>query len=401
MKFLYQARTKDGRIEKGTIEASSKDAAAALLQKYNIFAVSIKEAKSLFFFSRDFFTKKVSKKDLAIFSRQLAVMLNSRVPVVQSLLSLSAQITRSDFREKIIRISELVEEGNNLSEAFAFYPELFDAFYISLLKSGEASGKISESLFYLSDHLEREYDTISKIKGALLYPILVLVVFVAVVAIVFTFVMPKLLAVLREMGSNVPLSTKVLMSFYNFFAGYGWILAIGFVALAGFMVYYFRTEEGRKVYDKQILRMPFIGSFLQKTFTSRFAENLSTLVSAGLSITRSLRITRDTITNTTYKDIVTDTEKGVVEGEKISLILAKYPEQISAFVVQMVKVGEQTGKLDSTLMEVVNFYNKEIERMVNAFMTLLEPILIILLGIAVAILAVSVLSPMYGVLNQI
>ena len=169
MKFTYQARSKEGKIETGTIEASSQEAAAALLKKYNIFVVSLKEIRNPFLLlPKGFFGRKVNKKDLAIFSRQLAVMLDSRVPVIQSLLSLAAQASNAYFREKLTRLSELVEEGNNLSEAFAFQPDIFDIFYINLIRSGEASGKISESLYYLSDHLEREYDINAKIKGAMI-----------------------------------------------------------------------------------------------------------------------------------------------------------------------------------------------------------------------------------------
>lgn len=400
MKFSYQARSKEGKIETGTVEASSRDAAASVLQKYDVTVVSIKEIKSpLSLFRGISFLKKANKKDLAIFSRQLAVMLDARVPIVQSLLSLGAQTGKARLKEVLINISGLVEEGNTLSEAFAQYPEVFDAFYINLIKSGEASGKISEALYYMGDHLEREYDINSKIKGAMVYPVLVLSVLFIVIVIVMTVVMPKLMDMIKEAGGELPMTTKVLIVLYQFFLHFGWIILIAFVALIIFLIYYFRTKEGKKIYDRVILRVPFVGPFLEKVFLIRFAENLSTLITAGLPITSALRITKNTIGNFVYRRIAAETEKAVSEGEKISSVLVRYPERVPSFVIQMVKVGEETGRMDKTLMEIVNFYQKEVTRLVDTFMTLVEPILIVILGVAVAILAISVLSPLYGMLG--
>lgn len=402
MKYSYQARSKEGKIEIGTVEASSKESAAALLQKYNIFVTSLKEeSPRAVFWKALTFTRKVSKKDLAIFSRQLAVMLESRVPVTQSLSGLAVQITKEDFREKIRKISQLVDEGNSLSQAFSYYPEVFNTYYVSLIKTGEASGKISESLYYLSDHLEREHDIESQVRGAAIYPIFVLSVLVIVVLIVMFVVMPRISDLIKETTSAPPLLTVIALGFYAFISRYGWILILAFIMLIGFVVYYFKTEKGKKLYDKFSLEIPAVGEFFKKINLMIFTENLATLLSAGLSVNSALKITKDTINNHVYKEIVAETEKGVSEGEKISAVLVRHPKFIPAFVVQMVQVGEQTGKLDKNLMEVVNFYQKEVKRAVDTFLAMLEPILIIFLGVIVALLAISVLSPLYGALGTI
>ncbi|MBI1866463.1 MAG: type II secretion system F family protein [Candidatus Staskawiczbacteria bacterium] len=400
MKYNYQARTKEGRIETGTVEASSKDAAASLLQKYNIYVTSLKEIKSPFSIRIKFF-EKTSKKDLAIFSRQMAVMLGSRVSVIQGLTSLAVQIRKKDFREKILKISQMVEEGSPLSEAFGAYPDIFSVFYVNLIKSGEASGKIAEVFYYLSDHLEREADIESQLKSAMIYPLLVLFVFLIVLFIVMIFIMPKLVDLLREATAEPPLSTLLIINFYEFLKGYGWILIVAFFFLIGFLIYYFRTKEGRKKFDEISLKIPFIKIIIQKIFLIRFSESVSTLVSAGLSINKALQITGGTVTNVVYKKITSEVEEGVSEGEKISSILIKHPEHVPVFVVQMIKVGEETGQLDKTLMEIVNFYQKEVKRAVDTFTALLEPILIIFLGIVVSLLAISVLAPLYGSLGTI
>lgn len=402
MKYFYQARSKEGKMETGTVEASSKEAAAILLQKYNIFVTSIKEQNIFSLNSGNIsFLNKVSKKDLAIFSRQLAVMLHSRVSVTQSLKSLAIQIKNVSFKEKILKISQLVEEGNPLSEAFSVFPETFNIFFISLIKTGEASGKISESLYYLSDHLEREHDISSQITEAMVYPAFVLIAMFIVVPIVIFTVMPKLIDLLKQTTAKPPAFTQMMIDFYGFLGNYGWIIIAAFFLLVLFIVYYFTTKEGRKKYDEISLKVPFFGGFLKKTFLVRFAENISTLISAGLSINNALKITSDTVGNSVYKKIITETEERVAEGDKIGSVLAKYPEYAPPFVVQMVQVGEETGTLDKNLMEIVDFYNKEVKRAIETFTALLEPILIIVLGAFVALLAISIIGPLYGALGTI
>jgi type IV pilus assembly protein PilC len=402
MKYIYQARSKEGKMETGTVEASSKEAAAVLLQKYNIFVTAIKEdAPSILRPESLAFMSKVSKKDLAIFSRQLSIMLQSRVPVVQSLSSLAIQTENQSFKEKIVKISQLIEEGNPLSQAFSAFPEVFDEFYISLIKTGEASGKITESLTYLSDHLEREHDIAAQIKGALIYPALVIVVLSAVILIVMFFLMPRLVDLLQQASREPPFFTMLMLNFYQFLQHYGLIIIAGFFFLILFLVFYFSTKEGRKVYDKIILEIPFVGGFFKKMFLIRFAESVATLVTAGLSVNNALKISRNSVNNHLYKELLIEIENKVSDGEKISSVLVNHPKLVPPFVVQMVQVGEETGRLGKNLMEIVNFYQKEIDRAVATFTALLEPGLIIVLGIVVAIIAVSVIEPLYGSLGAI
>ena len=403
MKYTYQARDKEGKIETGTVEASSKEAAAVLLQKYNIFVTSIKEQPFFSFKNSQNleFLNKVSKKDLAIFSRQFAVMLQSRVPVAKSLKSLSVQTKNPNFKEKIFKIAQLVEEGNSLSEAFGSFPDVFNIFYVSLVKTGEATGKISESLYYLSNHLEREADISSQLKGAMIYPVLVIGVLLTVMTIVAFFVMPKLMDLIKQSTTQPPLLTRLSMDFYGFLTNYGWIVVLGFFALVGFIIYYLTTVEGKKRYDFLSLKVPIVGDLLKKIFLTNFAENISTLIGAGLTINNALKITKDTVDNNIYKNIISEIEEKVSEGEKMSSVMVKYPQYVPPFVVQMIQIGEETGTLDKNLMEIVNFYEKEVARAINNFTALLEPILIIFLGIVVTLMALTVIEPLYGSLSTI
>jgi type IV pilus assembly protein PilC len=235
----------------------------------------------------------------------------------------------------------------------------------------------------------------------MIYPIFVVAVLFVVVLIIMFFVMPRVTDLLKETTTNPPLMTKLAIGFYDFLFHYGWIIIVAFASLVVFIIYYFTTPKGKENYDRLILKIPFLDSFMKKIFLIRFAENISTLIGAGLSINNALKITKDTVSNYIYKQIIGETEQRVSEGEKISSVLVKYPDYAPPFVVQMIQVGEDTGRLDKNLMEIVNFYNKEVKRTVEVFTAMLEPILIIFLGVVVALLAVTVLEPLYGSLSTL
>ena len=388
-------------METGTIEASSREAASLLLQKYNVFVTSIEEGGGKKSFSQIRFEGKVSKKELAIFFRQLSVMLESRVPVVQSLSSLAAQTKKENFKEVITKISQQVEGGVPLSEAFASYTVIFNNFYVNLVKSGELSGKISGSLSYISEHIERENDIVSQVRGALIYPAFVVAVLFVVLGIIIVQFMPRISDLIKETNSKPSFFTSLMLDFYAFLANYWWVvLAVVFFLIVS-SIYYFNTKEGKKNFNKLSLNIPFFGKLLKKIFLSRFCGNISTLLVAGISINKALKITEDTVNNAVYQKIIAEIGKGVSEGEKMSSVMVKYEDYFPSFVVQMIRVGEETGKLDKTMVEVVNFYQKEVKRSIDLFSSLIEPVMIIFLGVIVAMLAVSVLSPLYGALGTI
>ncbi|OGZ68370.1 MAG: hypothetical protein A3D44_01735 [Candidatus Staskawiczbacteria bacterium RIFCSPHIGHO2_02_FULL_42_22] len=402
MKFSYKARTKEGKIETGTVEASSKEAAVLLLQKYDIFVTSmtaIGEKKPFLINAR--IERKISRKDLAVFSRQLAVMLDSRVPVIQSLNGLALQANKENFKKVILEISRFVEEGVPLSEALGHFPQIFDNFFVNLVKSGEISGNISEALYYIADHLEREQEIVSQLQQAMVYPIFTLSVLFVVLNIIIIFLLPKIEELIRESSANPPPFTQIMLGFYHFLGNFWWMMMLAFLIGVVAVVFYFKTKNGKKVYDRLSLKIPFLGDILRKIFLSRFCGNVSTLMTAGISINRALKITSDTVNNSVYKEIINEIERKVSEGEKISSLLMQRSDYFPPFVVQMIKVGEETGKLDKTLMEVVNFYQKEVKRAIDLFLTLLEPMLIIFLGLIVGVIAISVFAPLYGALGTV
>src|SRR3989344_1570740 len=324
-KFTYQARTKEGKMETGAIDASTKEAAVVLLQKYDVFVTSLEEEKTRGAFLKNFmFRSKVSRKDLAVFSRQLAVMLDSRVPVTQSLDSLSFQTKKQNFKKTILEVAKLVEEGMSLSDAFSHFPKTFDNFYVSLVRSGELSGKISGSLYYISDHLEAEQEIVSQLQQAMVYPAFTISVLFIVVNIIILFLLPKIQELIKESSSDPTTFTVIMLGFYKFLENYWWMIMLALIVCVTAIVFYFRTKGGRKVYDRMSLKIPFLGQILRKVFLSRFCGNVSTLMIAGISINKALKITADTVNSTFYKQIINEVEARVSEGEKISSVLSQH-----------------------------------------------------------------------------
>ena len=398
MKFNYQARTKTGEIRTGSVEASSKETAAILLQRYGFYVTFLEEAVTRFYEKRVKIFERVSVKEVILFSRQLAIMSKSRVPLMEALRVLAVQTKDSDFQEKIVKISEDVEGGTAFSKTISQYPKIFSPFYVATIKAGEAAGSLSNSLDYLAGHLEREYHLTAKIKGALIYPAMIVFVVFAVLGLMIFFVIPNLAEVLATSGAELPLPTKIILGFSNFARKYGWLMALFLAGAAAFTVRYYLSGKGRVFFDKIFLKVPLFGPLLKMVYLSRFAENLSTLVSAGLPITQSLEIITDIIGNTSYKKIVAQTREEVGKGEAISTVLARFPELFPPIFVQMAAVGEKTGTLDSTLMNVVDFYRKEIDLTVDNILTVIEPVMIVFLGLVVGGMMLAILMPLYKVI---
>ena len=383
-------------MQSGVVEASSREAALLLLQRHNLFVTFLEKVAMRPFYVRKIkIFERISKKDIVNFSRQLALMFKSKIPLVQSLRSIAEQTKNPAFREKILAISQEVEGGTRFSQALSSHEKLFSNFYVSMVKSGEASGTLSESLTYLADHLEREYHLFSKIQGAMIYPALIVVVVIGVLAMMMFFVIPSMTKVLTETGQELPVITRMVIALSDFLRGWGWAL---FLVIAGGLFGLFRyakTVEGKRIKDKILLRIPVAGSFLKMIYLSRFAENLSTLITGGLPISQALEITGDIVGNDVYQNIVFQIKEEVVKGENMSKIMQQHPNEFPPILTQMVAVGEKTGTLDQSLMSVVDFYRQEVERAIDNLLSILEPVMVIFLGGIVAGLMGAVLLPLY------
>ncbi|MCD5397105.1 MAG: type II secretion system F family protein [Candidatus Pacebacteria bacterium] len=397
MKFNYQSRDQKGKKQLGTIEASDQETALDFLQRQGLSVVSLSKSASIPFYNREIkLFQRISRKEIVLFSRQLSIMFRSQIPLLEILETLSFQTNNLKFKEIILKLKQEVESGATLSKALSQFPNPFSLFYVNMVRSGEASGKLSDSLSYLADHLEREYHLRSSIRGALIYPIFILFVLLLMGFFAAFFIMPDLVSVLKEGNGDLPLATSIVIGFTDFLKNKGWLILLFLVGLIVFIWQYKKTEKGEIFFDKFNLKLPLLNGFLKKIYLSRLAENLSTLIAGGLPIARALEISGRVVGNSIYRDIIFQTRDGVRKGENISAFLKKYPNFFPPMFIQMVVVGERTGRLDSALLNIVNFYQKEVDRAVATFIKLLEPALILFLGVMVAIFAIAILLPLFG-----
>jgi len=397
MKFNYQARTRTGEIQTGVVEASSREAAFNVLKSHNLYVTALEETESIPFYARKLKLFDITtKKDVVFFSRQASIMFKSNVPIVETFRTIAKQTRKPGFKEKILKLAEEIEGGTPLSKALSMYPKLFSPFYINMVKSGEASGKLSEVFMYLAGYLEREQEFRGKIKGAMVYPVFVLIVFVAVVAIIMVYVIPQLSEVLKGTGQELPTITQVVIAISAFLKEKWWLVFLILLGLILALVQFARSKTGKKFFDRNLLKVPLLGNFLKKLFLARFALNLSTLISGGLPIAQALEITGEVVGNDTYKKIILETRNRVKRGERMSSVLEHYPNLIFPLFYQMITVGEKTGTLDTSLKNVVVFYQQDVDRSLDSFVRLLEPIFIIILAGVVAGLMGAVLMPLYN-----
>ncbi len=401
MKFIYQARTKSGEVKSGVIEAASIQSASEILRQQDLFITFLKKEETGIL-PRIRFFEGVSGKDVAVFSRQLAVMFRANVSLVESLRTIGGQLPNQNFREKIFKISQIVESGSTLSDALSRYSDIFSPFFVSMVKAGEVSGNLSQQFNYLADYLEKQYYLSGKVKAAMVYPGVIVAVMVGVLFLLSYFVMPNLTAMLQDSEMELPALTQFVIGFTDFIRGIGGIvLLLVMIAVALGIFRFSRSKTGKRFFDNLILRLPIFKNLLKMLYVSRFADNLSVLIAGGIPITRALEITTDIVGNDIYRDAITKTAIGVRKGQAISSTLFGYPELFPAMFSQMILVGEQTGSLDKSLLVMVSFYEKETERGIDAMLTLIEPMLVIVLGLLVGGVVASVMIPLYQSMGNV
>ncbi|MDR3643010.1 MAG: type II secretion system F family protein [Candidatus Doudnabacteria bacterium] len=395
MKFQYKAKNSQGGIQSGVVLAGDQSKAEQLLLENGLVIISLVKEDDNFLEKLNPFGKSVSNKDLVLFSRQLATLIGSRVPIIQSLRILQEQITGKYLLTIIDDLIAAVQNGESLSSSLAKHADVFGNVYVNLVMSGEVSGSLDKSLLYLADQLEKDYELRGKVKSAMTYPIFVLVALVGIALMMFKFVLPNLTSVLLEQGGSLPPVTVAIIAFSNFFNQFWWLCFIVVAGVILFARYYINTISGRYNWDKVKLKLPIIGGIFTKIYLSRFARNLSTLVMGGIPIIKALQIVSEIINNVIYRDILIDTVTKIQGGKSISEGLSGHPE-FPPIVTQMVKVGEQTAQLDEIMGKLASFYEKEVDAKVSTLTTLLEPIIMIILGIGVGVLVAGILLPIYN-----
>ncbi len=396
--YKYRAIDKNKKTKEGLVEAASKDFAVETLREQGLSIVSIIETSHRGKISLPILNQ-IKQKDIIIFSRQFSVMISANVAVVQSLKILVEQTANLKLKIIVSEIADEVDGGSKLSDAFAKRPKVFSAFYVSVVRSGETSGKLDEILNYLADEMEKDYDMMSKIKGAMIYPIFVLSSLLVVGTIMMIYVVPKLTDILTETGAELPLTTRILIGTSGFMAESWWIILILLGIFFIILRTYISKPVGRRQLDYIKLKLPIFGRLFQLIYLVRFTRSMQTLIVGGVTISKSLEVSSAVVDNEIYKQLIESTIKEVEEGNSISNVFLSSKE-IPKMVSQMLAVGEKTGKIDVILERITDFYSREINNMVANLMTLMEPIIMVVMGVAVGIMVAAIILPMYNMAGQ-
>lgn len=399
MLFNYTGVDQAGQPKQGAIDALNMDVALSSLQRRGLVISKIMPVgeKSGALNIRLSFLDRVSNKDVVILSRQMATLFQAQVSALRIFRLLGEEADNKVLRKKLIIVADDIQGGSSISGALEKHKEIFSDFYVSMVKAGEESGKLDETFNFLADYLDRTYELITKAKGALVYPAFVIFTFVSVMVIMFTVVIPKISGILKDSGQELPIYTKVVMAISNAFVSYGFIMA-GIVLVAGFLIFkYIQTPVGRELFDRFKLNVPYISSLYKKLYLSRLSDNMNTMLMSGISMVRAIELTSSVIDNTIYKKILGSAVEAVKAGKPVSEALGGHPDIIPKIMIQMMKVGEETGELGNILKTLANFYSREVRNAVDALVDLIEPLMIVLLGLGVAILLASVLVPIYNI----
>ncbi len=398
--FSYKALDVKGKKVQGLINAFNKRAASEKLGDRGYNVIDVKDKTDTLELKILTLINPIKIKDVVVFSRQFSVMISANLALVQSLKIASEQTENISLKMVISEVAHEVEGGSSLSNALGKRKNVFSQFYISVIKSGETSGRLDEVLVYLADEMEKDYDMVSKIKGAMIYPAFVMVGLTIVGAVMMVVVVPKLTGVLAETGGELPMATKIVIAISDFLAAYWWFLWIviggNFVGLKAFL----KTNLGKSIFDLIKLKLPVFGKLSRLIYVVRFTRSMNTLISGGVTVVKSLEIVADVVGNEVYRKLIKNSQKIVGQGGTLSKAFLM-SDEMPRMVPQMISIGERTGKLDLVFEKITNFYAREIDNILGNLVTLMEPIIMVIMGVAVGIMVAAIIMPMYNMANQI
>ncbi len=398
MTFRYKTIDQTGATKDGTIDAINIEIAISALQKRGLSIISIKpeEEKGSFFEKNISFFDTVSNRDIVILSRQMATLFEAQVSALRVFQLLASQSENSALRRKLKGVVDDLQAGNSISGSLSKYPEVFSDFYINMVKVGEESGKLDQTFMYLADHLDRTYEITSKVRTAFIYPAFVVFTFVAVMVLMLVFVIPKISGILKESGQAIPVYTRIVLGFSDFLVSYGVFILIALIVGGFFLWRYLLTKSGKLSLDQSKITLPIAKKLYTRLYLSRISENMNTMLLSGIPMVRGLDLTANVVGNAIYRNILEKTVEDVKAGSSVSDAMSKYSE-IPGIFVQMVKIGEETGQLGNILKTLAKFYEREVTNYIDSVVSLIEPAMIVILGVGVAFLMASVLVPIYSI----
>jgi len=402
MKFLFKAKNDAGQVREGVVEAMNWESAAKILGKNGLTPITIKEQVESHAILKSFekIWEGVSQKELMIFFRQLATLIEARVAIVLSINTVAEQLDNKYFQIIIKEVSDDIKDGMSFADALEKHPEVFSSLTINMIRSGEVSGSLNKSVTFVADNIEKNYELASKIKGALYYPIFVLSVAFIVGFLVVKFTLPKITLLIKDLNVPLPWYTSVLIAVGDFMAQYWWAVLLMIIAGIWGFIYYIHSESGQREWQVMILKIPVIGTLARNIYITRLVDNLSVLLTGGIPVVHALLIVSEVIGNQVFKKIIVQAAEEVKVGGAMSNIFFR-KQEIPPIVSQIIRIGEETGTLSQVLGSVGTFYSREVDSTTKNLTALMEPVLIVILGIGVGILVVGVLMPIYNIAGQL
>lgn len=405
MKVFYTAKNYSGKIKSGELDVKNERDVANQLRSEGYILTSFKEIKTeeekkgkIDFMNRFF---NISLKDKLMFTRNLSVMISSGIPLSRAIKNISFQTDKKKFASILNEIHASIQAGNSFADGLAKYPGIFNDLFTNMVRVGETSGNLEEVLNILAVQIEKEYELTSKVKGAMTYPAVILVAMVGIGVIMLTYVLPKLTGVFTEMKVELPASTRFIIALSDALRNHSLLIGVGFVSLIIFLKFFLMTKAGKMSASFLAINIPVVSNIVIKVNCSRFARIYSSLLKSGVSVVESLRIISDTLTNYYYKDAIDDSVTKIQKGIVLSGIISKYPKIFPILVVQMIEVGEETGKTEEILLKLAEFYEDEVSQISKNMSSIIEPVLMVIIGSAVGFFAISMFQPMYSIMDNI
>lgn len=398
--YEYKALNSEGKNKTGIMDADSPAAARQKLRGSGMFPVEIKEAASVATprgtvkssASLTTFFARVKPEEVSVATRQLATLTSAGVPLVTALDALVGQLGNTLFAKNMAQIKESVNEGNSLAFALAQHPKLFSNIYVNMVRAGEASGSLDVVLERLADYSENEQALKGKVRSALAYPVFMCLVGVAVVVLLMTYVVPNITGMFNQLRATLPLPTRILIASSSFFKSYWWVIVLGIVGAVALLKKFFKTSQGARFADTIMLRAPILGPVIQKIALSRFSRTLGTLLESGVPLLAALDIVRNIVDNTLLAEAIENASEDIEAGKSLALPLSRSP-WFPPITVQMISVGEQSGELESMLKKIADSYERDVHSQIQTMTSLLEPLMILVMGVVVAFIVMSILMP--------
>lgn len=404
MKFIYTAKSADGKSKGGEINAQDERAVAQQLRVDGYVVTSIKkieEQESKIKVSLLDRLQTVPLKEKMMFARNLSVMISSGLTVSRAVHNLAVQTKNKKFRNILNRLFDDLQSGKNLSEGLAQYPSVFSELFVNMVRVGEAGGNLDEVLNIVAIQLEKEHELLSKVKGAMMYPSVIIIAMIGIGIIMLTYVLPKITGVFKDMDVELPPATRFIIGISDIFKDHSLLVLLGIISVVVFLKIFLGTVPGKKTLSFLTIHLPVISNIVIKVNCARFARIYSSLLKSGINVTDALKIVSNTLTNYYYKKAIEQGMEQIQKGISLSQIIASNGKIFPVLVTQMIEVGEETGKTETVLMKLAEFYEEEVNQITKNMSSIIEPVLMVIIGGAVGFFAVAMLQPMYSLMENI